>query len=718
MSSPFYRARRIAILLLLAASGGLSLSCDAGTPSPQAGPGVVRHDLRVRIHPERQTLSGIDAITLPPLAGREIAFHLSENIRVQRIEINGTPADFRHRSGRLTVFPEKASGSGEITVTVRYEGRFDDPAPVMPVNTDNPGYGVAGTISEAGVFLLGGAAWYPVDAGPATAIRLAVEAPSGMVAVTAGKSLGIQTRDGLTRSTWEIPRAPEPIALSVGAYEVRETKVGEITAATYLFAGSRHLSEGYLEAVARFIRLYEALFGPYPFEKFAVVENFFPTGYGFPSYTLLGTQVLHLPFIRETSLGHEIAHCWWGNGVGVDASRGNWSEGLTTYVSDYLYQERRSPEAGREYRRQILRNYADIIRPETDLPLSAFLGRTDPATKVVGYDKGAMVFHMLRREVGDDAFWEALRTLYRTRLFQAVSWTEIQTAFQGIHGSSLGGFFGPWLTRPGALELSLEGVATVEREGRALVAGTLRQKLPVYHARVPVALLTPDGETRTLVDLTGETADFALEIPDAPQTRGEGAVSGTLTVDPDADLFRRLHPEEIPPSINRLRGSKGAVVVLPEDRPETSARARLLIEALGLDPAEVVAERRLTPERLRDRDLILMGIPRDPGLLLGMPASALLDGESITLGSRRVSLEDHSLFLVFEHPVSTDRVAALFVSPDGPAEAVLRKVPHYGKYSYLVFQDGANRDKGVWPVLESPLIHRVTIETRSPRRQP
>ena len=108
---------------------------------------------------------------------------------------------------------------------------------------------------------------------------------------------------------------------------------------TYMFPKSNHLSQSYLDAIAKYISQYEALFGPYPFDKFAVVENFFSTGYGFPSYTLLGSRVIRLPFIIHTSLGHEIAHCWWGNGVYVDYAQGNWSEGLTTYVSDVRFKE-------------------------------------------------------------------------------------------------------------------------------------------------------------------------------------------------------------------------------------------------------------------------------------------------------------------------------------------------------------------------------------------
>jgi hypothetical protein len=135
-----------------------------------------------------------------------------------------------------------------------------------------------------------------------------------MIAVTAGQSLGHVAGGGKTVSTWQVNHPIEGISLSVAPYVVREKKTGDVTAATYFLSPNQHLSDAYLDATADYVSFYSNLFGPYPFEKFAVVENFFPTGYGFPSYTLLGSTVLRLPFIIHTSLGHEIAHCWWGTG--------------------------------------------------------------------------------------------------------------------------------------------------------------------------------------------------------------------------------------------------------------------------------------------------------------------------------------------------------------------------------------------------------------------
>ena len=55
--------------------------------------------------------------------------------------------------------------------------------------------------------------------------------------------------------------------------------------------------------------------------------------------TLLGSDVINLPFIVKTSLGHEILHQWFGNSVYVNHKKGNWAEGLTSYLSDHYYKE-------------------------------------------------------------------------------------------------------------------------------------------------------------------------------------------------------------------------------------------------------------------------------------------------------------------------------------------------------------------------------------------
>ena len=99
-----------------------------------------------------------------------------------------------------------------------------------------------------------------------------------------------------------------------------------------------------------------------PFSKFALIENFWETGYGMPSFTLLGEQVIRFPFILESSYPHEILHNWWGNGVYPDYTTGNWSEGLTAYLADHLFQE--MDGLGAEYRKEMLSRYKNYVSTE------------------------------------------------------------------------------------------------------------------------------------------------------------------------------------------------------------------------------------------------------------------------------------------------------------------------------------------------------------------
>ena len=78
---------------------------------------------------------------------------------------------------------------------------------------------------------------------------------------------------------------------------------------------TRRWPPGTSTAGAQYLAMYDQLIGPYPYPKLALVENFWETGYGMPSFTLLGPTVLRFPFILRSSWPHEILHNWWGNGV-------------------------------------------------------------------------------------------------------------------------------------------------------------------------------------------------------------------------------------------------------------------------------------------------------------------------------------------------------------------------------------------------------------------
>jgi hypothetical protein len=661
-------------------------------------PAVVHHDLAIRLYPGYHTLLARDTVTVRHEGG-PLVFTLSGNAAMEKVAAQGKDLAFIFEGEHLHVaLPAGLSKKGEISLTISYRASFRDYVPEDPVNTEDPSYGVRGTILERGTFLSDNAGWYPEIPGSRPTFRLWVEGPARYEAVTSGRLVRRETTTGVTRSQWETREPIEGLSLSAGPYVVREAGSGETRLFTYFYPETDALSEKYLAAVARYLDLYRGLFGPYPFEKFAVVENFFPTGYGFPSYTLLGSTVVRLPFILDTSLGHEVAHSWWGNGVRVDYRKGNWSEGLVTYVADCLYKERSSAEEGREYRLQILRDYATLVPSGGNFPLSSFTGRDSPASRAIGYGKGAMVFHMARRLAGDEAFWKGLAEVARKKMFREATWDDFARAFGKTSGADFTRFFRQWVNHPGAPVIALQGVKA-NRAGKGWrVSGRISQKKPYYNLSVPLRLIASDGKTDTVIKVSGKEARFAMASASRPLR---------LIVDPEVDLFRRLDATEIPPSVNGIRGSADLLVVaargLPADIREAS---KILLAAMGKGKIGIHREEDTPPSRLAGHDVLYLGLPGGKKYLPSLPRGFSLSPGGFAIGGTEYGSREDSLFAVLPHPSDRKRVAALFLSrsPEAAATAA-RKIPHYGKYSYLVFSGGTNRAKGMWEATASPTVH-------------
>ena len=164
----------------------------------------------------------------------------------------------------------------------------------------------------------------------ASALRalLNIELPLGQRGLAPGRLVQESERDGRYRASFEFDRPGEGITLIAGPYEVRERRVlsrfgHDIRVRTYFHREIGSLSAGYLDAATKHLTRYGALLGEHPRAAYSIVSSPTPTGFGFPGIAYLGIDVLKLPFIRDTSLAHEVLHDWFGNGVYVDYARGN-----------------------------------------------------------------------------------------------------------------------------------------------------------------------------------------------------------------------------------------------------------------------------------------------------------------------------------------------------------------------------------------------------------
>jgi len=309
-----------------------------------------------------------------------------------------------------------------------------------------------GTASPEGSFLPASSGWYP-DPGTLFSYRVTLVLPAGQKGLVPGDLR--EESDGADgyRARFEFPHPADGIDLMAGPYIVGERTLAldqrTIRIRTWFHPELKDFAQPYLDDSARYIERYSKLIGDYPFGMFSVVSSPTPTGYGMPSLTYLGREVIKLPFIRATSLGHEVLHNWWGNGVYPDWQTGNWSEGLTTFLADYAYKEDEGDSAAREMRMGWLRDYA-AVPPGEDFALKDFTARHHGIASIIGYNKAAMVFLMLRDRIGQEAFVHGLRLLWERKQFQTARWADLEAAFSEAAGQSQQGFFRQWVTQAGA----------------------------------------------------------------------------------------------------------------------------------------------------------------------------------------------------------------------------------------------------------------------------
>jgi len=657
---------------------------------------AVGHRMDLLIDPARGTLTVIDNLTLPP-GSDEWTFYLHEGMEPQvssgNAELTRTGADGHLESYRLRV---REPG----TLTLRYSGSIQHGLEDIREGMGRSRQWSRGTIGEDGVVLDGYSGWYPRNPDNLQTFDLDIRLPPGWLAVSqgAGPEIG-RTPDGVSIG-WSERRPQDDIYLIAAPFEryARPTPHGE--AQVYLREPDQALADRYLTATAEYLDLYSRLIGPYPYAKFALVENFWETGYGMPSFTLLGPRVIRLPFIVHTSYPHEILHNWWGNGVYVDYETGNWSEGLTAYLADHLLKERQGQ--GADYRRDTLKAYADYVKEGKDFPIRAFRGRHGSASQAIGYGKTFMLLHMLRRDLGDGGFVASLRRFYRDNLFRTAGFDDLRTAFEGESGRDLGDFFEQWTARTGAPELALS-VAGVERTGDGF---RLQGKIEQVQQDAPFPLTVPlvvhlegGAVSEHPIPMAGKTADFDLTVPASPLR---------ISADPRFDLFRRLVPGESPATLSALFGAEGGLIVLPSAAPpELAGGYRQLANAWarGSKGWEVV----------EDGDIDSLPDTR-PVWLLGWE-NRFLPALAEARRDLRIDSRKRSLRIAGEELAGGAVSAAVVGEADGrpvgwvgagdPAAlpGLARKLPHYGKYSYLVFEGPApdNKVKGQWPAGDSRL---------------
>ncbi|MFH1735446.1 MAG: M1 family aminopeptidase, partial [bacterium] len=621
-------------------------------------------------------------------------------------KVDSEDVNYYGRTKEITiVIPEDLRKEKEPLLLISYRGMLHDEVESNQFSREYVTDKINAYIGKEGVYLGPAAIFYPALSRQLFSFTLTTKIAEPYRTVTEGERTEWIAADGILSETWICNHPMDAIHLVAGQYQVEEIEHDGIRLATYFYAEQSELSPMYLEALKGYFDLYTDILGPYPYAKFAVVDNFFASGYGMPSYTLLGSQVLRLPFIVRTSLGHEVCHNWWGNSVYVDSETGNWCEGLTTYCADYLYKEQKSLDDAKEYRSTVMRDYTAYTNAGNDFPLVRFRERHNPAQRAVGYGKSAMLYHMLRRYVGEEDFWRSLKRFYNDNVWTYASWGDVQKAFEKETALKLSWFFDQWVNQTGAPSFTIENWQKSKIEGAWKISFTLNQTqngLP-YMLDVPV-LVTGSSQTAHLQTTLSDTSQI-VTLQTIFEPTG-------FSVDPDFEVFRRLDPSETPPTLADVFGKGQLTIVLPgliapEFQEAYASLANELRPHGGGTVTTIVNDYETTPAEIESGAVIFLGSPAENQAI---PAD-WLDGNQWRVNDSGFLLADKSftdfnntLVAAGRHPDNLNIATAFIIVKHAPDALVIgRKLRHYGKYSYLVFQSESNVAKGLWKISDSPL---------------
>lgn len=297
--------------------------------------------------------------------------------------------------------------------------------------------------------------WLPSDSRPdhRATIQLNLDVPEGWQVVANGRCIRQQVRRGRLLSTWSQP-VPLPsfvFGFAAGRFQLAEE---DHSGVRLRLLSARHTPD----ELRRLSALTKPMLGffaeragvLYPGASYTQVFAHETPMQEVGWFTLLPEQYADDVLSHPDDLwlmAHELAHQWWGIGITCRTWSDFWlNEGVATFLADVYLGEL---FGAARYQREIERSrqvWEDLRQNGEDRPLY-FTRWTTPqqAGGRLPYHKGAWVLHLLREEIGADAFWRGFSAYTQEHWQGSATSADLQQAMERASGRSLAAFFGAWV---------------------------------------------------------------------------------------------------------------------------------------------------------------------------------------------------------------------------------------------------------------------------------
>ncbi len=517
------RAFSVALLGLLFALAPAALAQTEQAPAID----ITHYKINAELLPDSHTLKAQALVTLKAVKPTQSAV----------LEINGslTVASVKGPDGKtaLQFIQDKVSefnlkinlgqlvaAGSSITLTIDYAGPLATPEG-GPIADTRLAY-----IGPEGSYLFYASRWFPFHgyAADRATSDISLTVPGNWIVAghSANPVTPITNKDGRKTFTFVETQPVLPGSFAAGQFITKTINASGIQLDLAVLPGSEARIQEFGQEILQIIQFYNGKFGPFLLgSRFVVAEiddetldYYAGAGITFiPHRTLVSDKPLPID-----ELAREIAYQWWGQAVGLKSFDDAWlSQGLAEY-SSVLYRE--SQQSSAEFHETLSEKIELALAFEQEASISrapAQLNDQSPAYRSVIFYKGAYVYHMLRTTIGDDKFFNLLKTYYSTYKGQNSNIEDFETLTDKVSGQKMRGFFGMWIDSTGVPEFKVEYSIIRTKEGKFKVRGTVRQNMDSFRGPVGVALEAEGGrQSKTTLDMRGTSADFDLSSDGKP----------------------------------------------------------------------------------------------------------------------------------------------------------------------------------------------------------
>jgi len=517
------------------------LSCAAAplrAQAPRPANFLAEHyDISASLDPIGQSLSATAKIEFKAVeASSSVRVELHPNLIVKEVKgADGKPLTFeRDNQNPLFVvvqLPTPVATAGHLTLTYTYAGLL-----VNEENSPVPGVRAA-LINKDGAYLLLPARWFPLTNFPSNhyTATFRLNVPDAFAVAGTGKASApspMPAKNAVEGNrllyTFECKNLAPHGTFVAGNLQLNPKQAEGVNVAVYAPRAASANAQDFASSVARSAIIFSDMFGPIPDPTFTLIQ--IPDGtfrdYAAPGVLLLSQRTWD-PKGADRTIARLVASQWWGIQVMPATPSDVWiSDGLARYC-EALYAEQ---NAGKEAGLRAVDEFAvGALMYEDAAPIAqaARLVPYSPDYRSVVQNKGAMLFHMLRAQMGDVAFKTALRDFYfqfaersaRIDDFENIALRRAQTAKPPVDPSNLRGFFAQWLNSTGVPEFTLEYVVYRTPKGFR-VNGKIKQPLDTFRMPVELRIDTEGNPELKTVDVIGTESGFTVETFGRPKPGG------------------------------------------------------------------------------------------------------------------------------------------------------------------------------------------------------